>query len=246
MERRWTRVGAIAGVAFAVAQVASGILPGTPPALTASGSAIALYLADHRSAILVAALISALAAPLFLVVVGALWSVGRDDPSAAPLRVIFAAAAAVATAVSLGGSALQAALAWLSTEPLDAAVARPLYAVQTMVYVLIGAAVIAMVPAASAMLRRANLAGTGLVWLGWIVAGAMLVSQFALLVESGPFKPGGALVLSRDYPFAVWVLWLCWALWRANRQPSAISHQQFASGDNIGPIRTPAFPTTNS
>ena len=70
---------------------------------------------------------------------------------------------------------------------------------------------------AAAMLRREGLAGPALLWLGWLVAAAMLASQFALLVDSGPFKPGGALVLARDYPFAVWVLWLCWALWRADR-----------------------------
>jgi hypothetical protein len=84
MATDWERLGAVSGIVFFAAVVASFFTPETPDADDPTAE-IARSIADDRTAHLVSVYLQGIASLLFLVFVGALWSrlrrAGRRVPS---------------------------------------------------------------------------------------------------------------------------------------------------------------------
>jgi hypothetical protein len=69
-ERQWERLGSATGIGFVVAMIVSVFLAPAPPHIDASTTEILDYVTGHRTALLSAAVVGAVAALLFLVFLG--------------------------------------------------------------------------------------------------------------------------------------------------------------------------------
>jgi hypothetical protein len=192
------RIGAAAAIVFAVAQVLSGLLPGSPPGFDAPPTEVAAFAVDHRAALLAAAVIGALAAVAWVVLLVGLLEIETEPRTTA----ILVGAAFTAIAVALGASGVGAA-GVLRADAVEPSVVALATSAQSVGYLLIGVPVAVFVVAMARLLRRGQ--GDLIVRTSWVVAGAMLASQLSLLSDSGWSSPP-MVVTARDVLFVLWLI----------------------------------------
>jgi hypothetical protein len=137
MTRDWERIGAVSGILFFVAVVASFFTPETPDADDPTAE-IVRSIADDRSAHLVSVYLQGLGALLFLVFVGALWArLRRAEADRGPS--ILVALGGVGTAVIiLISSGVFLALIEAADEGREPAAVRALFELDEMLFIVIG------------------------------------------------------------------------------------------------------------
>jgi len=192
------RIGAAAAVVFAVAQVLSGLLPGSPPGFDAPAPEVAAFAVDHRAFLLAAAVIGVLASVAWVILLVGLLEIDTE-PRTTPILV---GAGFTAIAISLGATGVGAA-GVLRADAVGAAAVALATSVQSVGYVLIGVPVAVFVVAMARLLRKGQ--GDLLVGTSWVVAGVMLASQLSLLSDRGWSSPP-MVVTARDVLFVVWLI----------------------------------------
>lgn len=201
------RAAAAAGVAFAVLLLAAGVAPGTSyPKFDDQPATIAAYFHDHHRAFAVAAILSGLAAPLFLWFVAGLAHVVREAGQAVVATTLVAVAAA-GTALAAASDALNQVLPRIG----DATIAKAIF--QTDGYldlksfwcIAVGAFVLAVAGSRGALPR----------WFAWTcVAAALLFALGGVTVRgSGFFAPWGGMTLVAILALLGWTLAGSVVLW---------------------------------
>jgi hypothetical protein len=217
--RNWPfeKVGAAAGVAFVVLTIVGNVIGGSPPATDDPPAKIVSFFSDNDRAIVVGAVLTSIAAPLFLALVVALvlrmYAVGQ--------RALAAAALAFGVAgLTLGAAsdALYGVLAKLAPGG-DAQLVHGLYELD------------GFVAARSFWLAAAFLLVTA--WAAWarslprwygllsLAAAVLLALGGASLRTTGFFAPFGEMTFVAFLALLVWTLATCLVVWRGTPQVRA-------------------------
>jgi hypothetical protein len=189
MIRSWERQGAVSGILFFAAVVASFFTPETPDADDPTAE-IASSIADDRTAHLVSVYLSGLATLFFLVFVGALWSRLRRAEGERGPSVLVALGGVGSAVMILVANGVFLALIEAADEGREPAAVRALFELDEIVFIGIGwtSAVFYLGAALSSL-------ATGSVprWLGWTAAGLAAVFVVASLGVFSTDDEGGVL-----------------------------------------------------
>ena len=110
-ETRWERIGAAAGIAFAVLLIVSFFIAGAPPHIDASTAKIVKYIEDHRKALLTGSMLNALAVLAFIWFLGHLRHVlQRAEGGVEALSPIVFASGVLASGIAMLATLMQTAL----------------------------------------------------------------------------------------------------------------------------------------
>jgi Domain of unknown function (DUF4386) len=189
MTRTWERIGAVSGILFFAAVVASFFTPETPDADDPTAE-IVNSIADDRTAHLLTVYLQGIGSLLFLAFVGALWSrLRRAEADRGPSTLV--ALGGVGSAVIiLVSSGVFLALIEAADEGREPAAVRALFELDEVVFIVIG------------WTSAAFYAGAGLSslstrslprWLGWIAATLAALFVVALLGIFSEDDEGGVL-----------------------------------------------------
>lgn len=207
----WTtgRLGAAAGVGFIVLTVIGDALAGSMPSTDDSGATIASFFDEHHQAVVTGAVLTGIAAPLFLVFVSALaLRLRAAGPGLAP--AVFFAAALVGVSLGVVADALYGALARIG-EQSNTSLAKGLYVADGFVtaksFWFATAAILAAAWGSRRLLAQ---------WYGVLsLAAGIVVAVGGLSLRSkGFFAPMGDMSGVAFLGLLVWVLATCWVLWR--------------------------------
>ena len=204
---RWERIGAASGIVAVVLLILSAVLPGTPPALDDPASDLRSFYVDNKGGIQAAAYLTGLGA-FFLI-----WfatsiraALVRAEGEEARMSSLVVGATVLTAALALANAAINAALAVRVAAEGDQAVLRSLYDIQAYLITLTAFPIALLVAAVSTVALHTGFLPRRLVWGGYALAAAWLLSGIALFKEDGFFSPVGA------FPVIVFVLWLAWLL----------------------------------
>jgi hypothetical protein len=189
MARDWERIGALSGILFFAAVVASFFTPETPDADDPTAE-IARSIADDRTAHLLSVYLQGIASLLFLVFVGALWSrLRRAEVDRGP-SVLVALGGVGSALIILVSSGVFLALIEAADEGREPAAVRALFELDEIVFIVIGwtsAAFYAGVALSSLSTRSLPS------WLGWIAAALAVVFVVGFLGVFSESDEGGVL-----------------------------------------------------
>jgi hypothetical protein len=204
----WTtgRLGAAAGVGFIVLTMIGDALAGSMPSTDDSAAKIATFFQDHHRAVVSGAVLTGIAAPLFLAFASALaLRLRAAGPGLAP--AVFFAWAVVGVALGVVADALYGALARIGSPSL----AKTVYSVDGFVtaksFWFATAAILAAAWGSRRMLAQ---------WYGWLsLAAAILVAIGGLSLRTkGFFAPLGGMSGISFLALLIWVVATCVVLWR--------------------------------
>jgi hypothetical protein len=189
MARDWERVGAVSGILFFAAVVASFFTPETPDADDPT-AAIASSIADDRTAHLLSVYLQGIASLLFLVFVGALWSRLRRAEADRGPSILVALGGVGSALIILVSSGVFLALIEAADEGREPAAVRALFELDEIVFIVIGWTSAAFYAgAALSSLSTGSLPR----WLGWIAAALAVVFVVAFLGVFSRDDEGGVL-----------------------------------------------------
>jgi hypothetical protein len=189
MAKDWERVGALSGILFFAAVVASFFTPETPDADDPTAE-IARSIADDRTAHLLGVYLQGIASLLFLVFVGALWSRLRRAEADRGPSVLVALGGVGSALIILVSSGVFLAHIEAADEGREPAAVRALFELDEIVFIVIGWASAAFY----AGVARSSLATGSLPrWLGWIAAALAVVFVVAFLGVFSESDEGGVL-----------------------------------------------------
>jgi hypothetical protein len=189
MKWDWQRIGAVAGILFFVAVVASFFTPETPDADDPTAK-IASSIADDRSAHLLSVYLQGIASFLFIVFVGALWSRLRRAEAEPGPSVLVALGGLGSAIVILVSSGIFLALIDAAHEGREPAAVRALFELDEVVFIVIGWTSAAFYAgAALSSLATGSLPR----WLGWLAALLAAVFVVAFLGVFSENDEGGVL-----------------------------------------------------
>ena len=207
----WTtgRLGAAAGVSFIVLTVIGDALAGSMPSTDDSGAKIASFFQDHHRAVVSGAVLTGVAAPLFLAFASALaLRLRAAGPGLA--SAVFFGWAVVGVTLGVVTDALYGALARIGSQG-DTSLAKSTYIVGGFVAAKSFWFVTAAILVAGWGSRR--VLAQWYVWLS--LAAAILVAIGGLsLRANGFFAPLGGMSGISFLALLVWVLATCVVLWR--------------------------------
>jgi hypothetical protein len=185
----WQRIGAVAGILFFVAVVASFFTPETPDADDATAS-IASSIADDRSGHLVTVYLQGIASFLFIVFVGALWSRLRTAEREPGPSVLVALGGLGSAIVILVSSGILLGLVDAAYERREPEAVRALFELDETVFLVFGWTSAAFYAgAALSSLATGSLPR----WLGWVAALLAAVFVVAFLGIFAKSDEGGVL-----------------------------------------------------
>jgi hypothetical protein len=209
--RGWTsgRLGAAAGVGFIVLTVIGNALAGSTPSTDDSGAKIARFFEDHHHGVVAGAVLTGVAAPLFLAFASALaLRLRAAGPGLA--SAVFFGSAVVAVALGVVGDALFGALARVDSQG-DTLLVKGVYSVDGFVtaksFWFATAAILAAAWGSRRVLAQ---------WYGWLsLVAAILVAIGGLSLRSkGFFAPLGGMSGISFLALLVWIVATCVVLWR--------------------------------
>jgi hypothetical protein len=189
MTRNWERIGAVSGILFFAAVVASFFTPDTPDPDDPTAQ-IVISIADDRTAHLLSVYLQGIGSLLFIVFVGALWSrLRRAEADRGPS--ILVALGGVGSAVTiLISSGVFLALIEAADEGREPAAVRALFELDEIVFIVIGWTSAAFYAgAALSSLSTGSLPR----WLGWIAAGLATLFVVTFLGIFSEADDGGVL-----------------------------------------------------
>jgi hypothetical protein len=189
MAQDWERVGAVSGILFFAAVVASFFTPETPAADDPTAE-IARSIADDRTAHLVSVYLQGIASLLFLVFVGALWSRLRRAEADRGPSILVALGGVGSALIILVSSGVFLALIEAADESREPAAVRALFEIDEIVFIVIGWTSAAFYAgAALSSLATGSLPR----WLGWTAAALAVVFVVAFLGVFSNDDDGGVL-----------------------------------------------------
>jgi hypothetical protein len=205
MFRDWQRLGAVSGILFFLAVLASFFTPETPDADDPTAEIVS-SIADDRSALIVGVYLEGIASFFFLVFVGALWSRLRAAEVDRGPSILVALGGVGTAAIILVESGLFLALIDSADEGREPAAVRALFELDEVLFI-----VIAWTSAAFYAGAALSSLSTGSLprWLGWIAAALVVVFAVSYLGvfseddEGGPL--GGVLFIGILVNF-LWIL----------------------------------------
>jgi hypothetical protein len=166
MIRDWQRVGAVSGILFFVAVLASFFTPETPDADDPTAEIVS-SIADDRTAHLVTVYLQGIASLLFIIFVGALYARLRAtevDRGPSILAALGGLGSAIVVLISTG---VFMALIEAADEGRESAAVRALFELDEVIFIVIGWTSAAFY----AGVALSSLATGGLPrWLGWVAA----------------------------------------------------------------------------
>jgi hypothetical protein len=163
MMRSWERLGAVSGILFFAAVIASFFTPETPDADDPTAE-IASSIADDRTAHLVSVYLSGLATLFFLVFVGALWSRLRRAEAERGPSVLVALGGLGSAMMILVANGVFLALIEAADEGREPAAVRALFELDEIIFIGIGwTSAVFYLGAALSSLATGSLPR----WLGW-------------------------------------------------------------------------------
>ena len=206
MDRRWERIGGLAGIGFVVLAVGGIIAAGSVPKPDSPTAKISLYFVDHRSSILASCYLFAASTVLVIPFVATVVSrVRTREEDRTPMPGVVLLGGAFVVVIATVASLATLTLAYRAGG-LGGNVTRALFDISNLANTLIGFGVIVflgglmMAAARVPVLPGAWLPATAVVVLG------EFVSTFQIFARSGVFAPGGALTYVFFSLFMLWVL----------------------------------------
>ena len=207
-ERHELRWGGAAGLAFVVLALLGKFLAGNPPTVSDSGSTIASWLSDHRTAILFSSLMWAAASGLVIWFAAAFAEAIREREERSDVHLaLLAGAVLVGSAIFVNG-ALTAASAY-NIAGRDTALSVLLYNITAVMTTMIGFAATLPLAAAGIGVLRTHVMPN---WLGYLALLAALVSfvgAFGVFATHGAFVAGGTLMST--IPLLLSAVWIACA-----------------------------------
>ncbi|MEA2273294.1 MAG: hypothetical protein QOI98_2002 [Solirubrobacteraceae bacterium] len=210
---RGRRIGAAAGILFALITIAGFLIPGSPPKADHLNNEFTQFLTDKRGKIMTSDALIGLGFAFYLLFLGALRSHLADRPAsaatagedrtlsnAAVIGGSIGAALILAAVAAVNGIAFKAAGA--GDDALNRAVfdvSQDLFAISGFAFAVFFASA-GLVAAANGALPRA------LALLGVLVGVLNLVGTIALFAKSGFFANGGAFGFVVGFSSTLWVL----------------------------------------
>jgi hypothetical protein len=228
MTRTWERLGALSGILFFAAVIASFFTPETPDADDPTAE-IASSIADDRTAHLVSVYLSGIATLFFLVFVGALWSRLRRAEADRGPSILVALGGVGSALMILVANGVFLALIKAADEGREPAAVRALFELDEIIFIGIGwTSAVFYVGAALSSLATGSLPR----WLGWIAA--VLVGLF-VVASLGVFSTddeggvlGGIFFIGILVNF-VWILITSIVMLRARPAPEGLGARPSSS-----------------
>jgi hypothetical protein len=185
----WAWLAAASGVVFAVLVVLTFILSGAPPALDDTPEKINAYFAHHRSDVLLATFIGALAAFFFLWFAAVLRSVlvRAEGATGRLANLAFGGAIATIPLVLLGDAAYSAIALHLAKQPTpDLILSQTLFDFGNLAYAAAAIPQAVFMAAAGIVMVRTGAIHRLLGWLALVAAGVFLIASAARLSDDSP------------------------------------------------------------
>ena len=206
-DRRWERIGFVAGIAWVVLLVIGNLVQTAPPNASDSAEKVTSYFVNHRSGILLGQYLVGLGAIVFVFFLMALANYFRQADGA--LRILPAAivgAGLWTLAVGIVDGSITTALAYGVAKEGGPAVVYAFWRLFVVAATWRGYTVAALfVAIAAAALRTRSVPR----WVGataTVLALAQMVRPLGLYAASGPFEPLGAFSSISFLLDGVWVL----------------------------------------
>src|SRR3954465_516459 len=213
---RIRRLGAAAGLAFAVTALVGFLLPGTPPKATEVVK-IGTYLVDKRSEILAGDYIVGVAFVLFLIFVACLrLEFGAADRDTRPGTVALAGGVAAGTLIMAGAAVLNGA-AFVVGGAHDPTLNLALYHVSNDLFFMSGLAIAVFYIGAGMANTSTRVLPAALNPAAFVIALLNLVGGIGLIVKPGFLGIGGALGVSVPPASVLWVVVAGVAMLRSDR-----------------------------
>jgi hypothetical protein len=189
MTRDWERIGAVSGILFFVAVIASFFTPETPDADDPTAE-IVQSIADDRSAHLVSVYLTGLASFFFLIFVAALWArLRRAEADRGPSSLVVLGGVGTAVIILVSNGVFMA-LIEAADEGREPAAVRALFELDEILFIGIGWTSAAFYAgAALSSLATGSLPR----WLGWVAAALVVVFALGFLGVFSEDDDGGVL-----------------------------------------------------
>jgi hypothetical protein len=214
-ELRW---GGLAGLGAVVLVIVARLVVGSGmPAITDSPHTIAVFLSDHRSQILTAALLGAIAMALVLWFGAALATAFRraDPDSDAPTVVL--AGFTLVSAIGLFAVSMVGGMTYAMTAHRELLVlAAGPYTGLTVAGTIAGIAVALPLGASAVAIARTHVFPVWMAWFAGLVALLRVLAAFAAPSTAGALAPGSAVV--SYVPSILGALWILAASWLLIRE----------------------------
>jgi hypothetical protein len=213
---RIRRLGAAAGLVFAVTALVGFLLPGTPPKATEVVK-IGTYLVDKRSEILAGDYIVGVAFVLFLIFVACLrLEFGAADRETRPGAVALAGGVAASTLIMAGAAVLNGA-AFVVGGAHNPTLNLALYHVSNDLFFMSGLAIAVFYIGAGMANTSTRVLPAALNPAAFVIALLNLVGGIGLIVKTGFFAIGGAFGFIVPLASVLWVVAASVALLRSDR-----------------------------
>ncbi|MEU4195322.1 DUF4386 family protein [Kribbella sp. NPDC026611] len=204
-ERHELRWGGFAGLAFVVLALLGRFLPGNPPTVGDSDSTISSWLTDHRTTMLLSALLWAAAAGLVIWFAAAFAEAMRERAERSDVHLALLAGSVLVGGAIFVNAALTAATSF-GVDGRDAAMTGMLYDATAVMTTMIGFAAALPLAAAGLGVLRTHVMPNWLGYLGMLAALVSFLGAFGILATSGTFVAGGTLMTA--VPLLVSAVWI--------------------------------------
>jgi hypothetical protein len=207
-ERHELRWGGLAGLAFVVLALLGRFLPGNPPTVAESESAITTWLTDNRGMTLTSALMWAAAAGLVIWFASAFAEAMRERDERSDVHLALLAGSVLVGGAIFVNAALTAATAF-GIDGRDAGLTMMMYEATAVMTTMIGFAAALPLAAAGIGVLRTRLMPN---WLGYLALLAAVVSfagAFGVFATAGTWVAGGFLMTG--VPLLLSAVWIACA-----------------------------------
>jgi len=207
-ERRWRQLAASTGLVFVVAVLIGTFVTGKPPAQNASARTVANYLADKRTALLVANVFFTVALAAFIWFFSSLRSLlaeTTEGGSGDRLGTAAFGGAIAVVAIGIAGGLPLLAVTYRGLHSLDVNLVKLIWDTNLAVNAMIvGPVVVAIAASSLAIMRGASLPR----WIGeagLAVAAFNVLSLSALFFDTGAMAVGGGVQLATMFASFAWI-----------------------------------------
>lgn len=207
-ERHELRWGGFAGLAFVVLALLGRFLPGTPPTVGDSDSAITSWIADSRSMLLLSALMWAAAAGLIIWFAAAFAEAMRERAERSDVHLALLAGSVLVGGAIFLNAGLTAATAF-GVDGRDAGITLSLFELGAVMTTMIGFAAALPLAAAGIGVLRTRLMPNWLGYLALLGAVVSFLGAFGVFATSGTFVAGGLLMTT--IPLLLSAVWIACA-----------------------------------
>lgn len=195
-DARGRRLDAATGIVAVAILLVAIALPGTPPTAGDTADEIARFFAEKRDRILLGAFFVGLSGAFFIWWFGSLrYWLKRGEAGEGRLSAAALLAGGITVALTMGGAAVEAGLAFRVGGQGDQALVRALFDIRSAFYGMGSLALATLIAAASCSGARSGKLPRTAYWGGSVIAGLNAAAASALFAETGAFATGGIVRL---------------------------------------------------